>query len=91
MKSNYQITVLGKVQGVGFRYFSQKKAVENNITGFVRNAQSRMVSIVAEGENTDLDTFVDYLRIGPTMAKVNQVLVSKSPCTGSFTEFEVRY
>lgn len=91
MKSNYEITVHGKVQGVGFRYFAQKKAVENNITGFVRNAQSRMVAIVAEGENSDLDTFVDYLRIGPTMARVNQVVVSKSPYTGSFSEFEVRY
>jgi acylphosphatase len=50
-----------------------------------------MVIIVAEGENSDLDTFVDYLRIGPTMARVNQVLVSKSPYTGSFSEFELRY
>jgi acylphosphatase len=40
MKSNYEIAIHGKVQGVGFRYFAQKKALENNITGFVRNAKA---------------------------------------------------
>jgi acylphosphatase len=91
MKSNYEITVHGKVQGVGFRYFAQKKAAEFNITGYVRNMPGRVVLIVAEGENTDMDTFVDHMRMGPTMARVNQVSVSKSPYTGSFSAFEVRY
>jgi acylphosphatase len=91
MKSNYEITVHGKVQGVGFRYFAQKKAAEFNITGYVRNMPGRVVLIVAEGENTDMETFVDHMRMGPTMARVNQVSVSKSPYTGSFSAFEVRY
>jgi len=91
MKSNYEISVHGKVQGVGFRYFAQKKAAEFNITGYVRNMPGRVVLIVAEGENSDIDTFVDHIRMGPTMARVNQVSVSKSPYTGNFSAFEVRY
>lgn len=91
MKLNYEIAVNGKVQGVGFRYFAQKKAAEFNITGYVRNRPGRVVEIVAEGDKSDLDAFLDFIRIGPSMARVNHITVSKSTYSGSFSKFEVRY
>lgn len=90
-KFNCEITVCGRVQGVGFRYFAKKKADEHNITGYVRNLKDSMVLIVAEGEEGDLKAFVDHIRIGPTMSRVIDIQVSRSPYTGIFSSFEIRF
>lgn len=91
MEMNYEIRVSGRVHGVGFRYYARKRALEHNISGFVRNLPDNEVQIVAEGEIPDLDTFRDHMRIGPPMARVLRISVSKSPYTGSFEGFEIRY
>lgn len=91
MKRNYALTIRGKVQGVGFRYYALKKAAEHHVAGFVRNMPGQEVYIVAEGEETDLETFSDHLRIGPSMARVREVLIEKSDYTGSYEGFVVRY
>ena len=90
-KFNFEITVTGRVQGVGFRYFAKKLADQNHITGYVRNVSDRKVFIVAEGELEDLKTFADHMKIGPPMARVIDFTVSKSPFTGSYTDFVIRY
>lgn len=90
-KYNYEITICGRVQGVGFRYFTKKKADEHNITGYVRNLKDRMVLIVAEGDEGDLNAFVDHIRLGPTMSRVIDSQISKSPYTGIFSGFEIRF
>jgi len=91
MKRNYALTIRGKVQGVGFRYYALKKAEEHRVTGFVRNRPGQEVYVVAEGEDTDLETFTDYMRMGPSMARVREVLIEKSDYTGSYEGFLVRY
>lgn len=91
MKRNYALTIRGKVQGVGFRYYALKKASEHQVAGFVRNLPGQEVYIVAEGEEADLITFTDHLKIGPPMAKVREVLIEKSDFTGSYEGFMVRY
>ncbi len=47
--------------------------------------------VVAEGEEPELMTLVDYLKIGPPMARVRNVLVSKAPYEGIFSEFSIRF
>jgi acylphosphatase len=84
-----QIIVRGKVQGVGFRYYSQKKAAEFDVKGFVKNQPDGSVYIEAEGKTIDLETFVDWCRKGPMWAKVREFTISDIPFSG-FTVFEIR-
>ncbi len=64
------ILISGRVQGVGFRYFARYKAEELNITGWVRNNYDNSVEIVATGESGNLNTFIDWMRRGPSHAIV---------------------
>ena len=91
MEMNYEIIVSGRVQGVGFRYYTKKRAFEHNISGFVRNLPDNQVQIVAEGKITDLETFRDHIQMGPPMARVLGISVSKSAYTGSYEGFAIRY
>ncbi|NOR86847.1 MAG: acylphosphatase [Bacteroidales bacterium] len=84
-----QIKVSGRVQGVGFRYYTQKKALEFNIFGFVQNKPDGSVYIEAEGKDIDVDTFADWCARGPSWAKVLQYKKSELPLAG-FTQFEIK-
>jgi acylphosphatase len=91
MKLHYEITVGGRVQGVGYRYYVRSRAKELQITGFVRNSYGGKVVIEAEGEKKDLDTLLDYLRIGPPLARVIHLDISESSYKNSFEGFEIKY
>ena len=83
------ITVFGKVQGVGFRFYTKKKADELNLTGWVKNMRDGSVYIEAEGENLDIDTFIDWCRQGPEWAHVTGTQIQMLPLQG-FTQFTIR-
>jgi len=83
------IKVKGKVQGVGFRYYTLKAALDNNIKGFVRNQGDGSVYIEAVGNIDDIEVFIDWCKVGPQWANVTNVLVSDSEI-GSYSKFEVK-
>ena len=76
------LTVFGKVQGVGFRYYTHKKARELSISGFVRNMPDGSVYIEAEGTETSLHQFVSWCGDGPSWARVTKVDRQNVPVTG---------
>lgn len=80
----------GRVQGVGFRYFAQFKARELNIFGWVRNIPDNKVEIEAEGDAKDLETFVEWMRIGPARSGIRQFSVSEITPIRNFTSFIIR-
>ena len=72
----------GRVQGVGFRPFVYRLAVERSLGGFVRNDRSG-VTIEAEGSARDLGHFEDALQSDlPPLAKIEQVSRRASPPRG---------
>ena len=73
MKKAAIIKVYGRVQGVGFRFYTNKKAVELNISGFVQNKPDGSVYIEAEGDETNLQTFIDWINIGTKWARVSKI------------------
>ena len=87
MRFNYEITIEGKVQGVGYRYFVRARALELDLSGYARNLPDGKVAVVAEGDKKDLDTLVDYLKTGPPRARVKEVTISISPFTGNYKGF----
>jgi acylphosphatase len=84
--------VTGRVQGVGFRDYVQRQAVRRGLTGFVRNRDDgRSVEVVAEGDDSSLSKFVDTLRNGPGMARVDDVDLRMSDEAAEFSRFSVEY
>jgi acylphosphatase len=79
MKMSYRITVSGKVQNVGFRYYTAVTAQEFNIDGFVKNEPDGSVYIEAEGEKDALETFLHWCRRGPQWARVDRFDIQEQP------------
>jgi acylphosphatase len=90
-KARLQAVVQGRVQGVSFRYYTQKRARELAVTGYVRNQGDGSVEVVAEGPRPALDELLAFLRVGPRAAFVTDVEVRWVPPTGRFDRFMVRY
>lgn len=89
MTKSVIITVYGKVQGVGFRFYTNKKAQELNIVGFVRNKPNGTVYIEAEGSENDLMTFIDWCNIGTQWARVTRIETQFVPVIG-YTGFKIK-
>ena len=63
-----RLTIFGKVQGVGYRFYTQRKAQELNLTGWVKNQRDGTVYVEVEGEKQAVDTFIDWCNEGPSSA-----------------------
>jgi len=86
-----RMVVSGMVQGVGFRYFTCRLAQEYPVTGYVRNLPNGDVEIVAEGEDSAVDTMVQWAREGPTWAHVRNAQEEELPYQGEYRDFGVRF
>ncbi len=84
------VRVRGIVQGVNFRWFTQRRASEMNLTGYVRNMADGSVEVVAEGARPAIEQLVESLRVGPSAAVVESVQVEWHTPSGEFDRFEVR-
>jgi acylphosphatase len=70
--------VVGRVQGVGFRWWTQSLATRLDLTGWVRNAPDGSVQIIAAGPKESLEKFEQSLRAGPPGSTVEGVESSDS-------------
>lgn len=86
-----QAAVHGRVQGVSFRYYTQRRARELDLVGYVRNRWDGTVEVVAEGQRARLEELLAFLRVGPGAAFVTQVDARWLAPTAEFDAFEVRY
>ena len=79
------------MQGVSFRFFTQRKAAELGVCGFVRNEPDGSVYIEAEGSPEVLDQFLRWCRRGPSLARVEKVKSGYSNEVKGFRDFVIRY
>ena len=86
----YEIKISGKVQGVGFRYFAHHKAIEIGIKGWVKNSRDGNVLIIAQGDETDLNTFIDFLQIGSARARIDNLSKYKMQTLTIFKNFVIK-
>ena len=84
------VVISGEVQGVSFRYFTQRMALQQRVNGWVRNLPSGEVEALFEGEETDVRTVLDWCRRGPDAARVDAVRVEMQIYIGEFANFEIR-
>lgn len=84
-----EIIISGLVQGVGFRYFTVRLAQEYNILGNVRNTYDEKVRLIAIGNDENMDLFLQELRNGPRMARVEDMKITELAVTQNFTNFRI--
>jgi acylphosphatase len=90
MIKRVHVWVAGRVQGVFFRASARDKAVGLGLAGWVRNLPDGRVEIVAEGNAERIAEFLDWCRIGPSRAEVEECRVIEESPVGEVGEFEVR-
>jgi hydrogenase maturation protein HypF len=89
MMQAFSIKVCGVVQGVGFRPFVYRLARENNLRGWVLNAEEG-VEIHVEGEGNCIRLFLDEIKVRPPQAAFISDLNFKSAGIGNFKNFTIR-
>ena len=69
------IVITGKVQGVGFRYWLYKEAMQRNIDGWVKNKISGEVEALLIGNDMDVNYLIKLCEKGPPTSEVTKVKV----------------
>jgi acylphosphatase len=90
-QASFRAIVVGRVQGVGFRYSAVREARGLGLTGSVSNLPDGSVEVFAEGEQTRLERFLRWLHKGPSGAYVRDVQVQWGPFTGRHSDFGVEF
>jgi acylphosphatase len=83
--------VRGDVQGVGFRYFVQRRAHQLGLNGWVRNNDDGTVELVAEGARDQLEKLKQAVEEGPRMARVDRVDAQWSDAVGNLGAFDLAW
>ena len=84
--------VHGTVQGVGFRYSTQREATELGLTEYARNMDDGSVEVVACGEAEQVEKLLDWLKAGgPRIARVEKVLSEPHQPERDYVNFGIRY
>lgn len=89
MKKHLDLKIFGKVQGVFFRHAAKEKAEELNIVGRAFNEPDETVYIEAEGEESNLERFIEWCKKGPPMASVEKVESNFSDDLKEYKNFQV--
>lgn len=86
-----EITVKGRVQRVGFRYFVVQKASEIGIKGYVKNLANGDVLLIAQGTKSEIETLIDYLKIGNTLSRADSIILNWINTLSEFSSFSIKH
>jgi acylphosphatase len=86
-----RISVSGRVQGVGYRAFTVRAAIERGLVGGVRNCEDGRVELEAEGPKDQIMSLIAALKVGPPASRVTDVRVEWVSATGRHTDFAIWY
>ena len=88
-KIRAHVVVEGRVQGVFFRESTRRIAHSLGLTGWVRNRSDGCVEALFEGERILVERAVDFVRVGPEFAHVENSAVEYAPYTGEYAAFMI--
>ena len=83
------VFVSGRVQGVSFRWYTQRKAQDLGVTGWVRNLWDGRVEAIFEGGEKAVQQAVNWCHVGAPSARVDRVEVNYEKPTGEFSRFRI--
>lgn len=79
----------GHVQGVGFRYFVYRKAIEMKLHGYVKNLVDGSVECMVESDYDTIEKFRAILLQGSSRSHVTDVEIFKSECSNTHDTFVI--
>lgn len=82
--------VTGRVQGVGFRYFTYSIANKYGLRGWVRNLSDGSVQVKVQGERARIENLKKYLLKGNRFIEVRKIQENTLE-EEEFSSFEIRY
>ena len=86
-----RLKITGRVQKVGFRWFTVQWAQDLALGGFVRNQHDGSVYIETEGKRSRIESFAKELKQGPRGSQVDNVDIEWLNYEHNFRDFEIRY
>lgn len=90
MHKRAHLFISGDVVGVGFRNWTVNNAQELDLTGWVKNVDSKMVEAVFEGEDEKVKQMVERCHDGPEVSWVEKVDAKWEDATDEFEEFAIQ-
>jgi acylphosphatase len=84
------VHLVGRVQGVGFRYATADEARARKLTGWVRNLDSGGVEAVFEGSRAGVESMLRWCQAGPPGAYVRDARVARDEPPEHFVRFDIR-
>lgn len=85
---HYNIVITGRVQKIGFRFTAMQSAYRFGVHGFIKNMNDDQVYIEVEGEDNNLDDFLQWCHRGPLGARVESVEVTEGELK-DFKSFDI--
>lgn len=86
-----RVLISGLVQGVCFRAYTRRAAVDIGVYGWVRNMPDGRVEAVFEGDEARVTKMVAWCHRGSPHGRVDKVAVFDEIPTGEFPDFDIRY
>lgn len=90
MRIARRFVISGRVQGVGFRWFTRDAAVREGVTGWVRNLPDGRVEALVEGDADSVDRVERAVRRGPPGARIETVFVDDDDVSGGYKDFSIK-
>jgi len=90
-KKRVHLKITGRVQGVGFRNSTRRKARELGVSGWVKNLADGSVEAVVAGEKDNVEDLISWANTGPRLANVNEVEVDRRQPKNDLDGFSIRY
>ena len=91
MPKAFTATLSGRVQGVMFRDFIQRKATAFSVVGEVENMQDGNVRVYAEGDAMSLEKLIEHLKQGPILANIENISIEWIVPRGGYKDFSIHY
>lgn len=86
----YNVRVHGRVQGVGYRFSTARRAHELGVSGWVQNMEDGTVEAVVQGSPDQCDRMLEFMRKGPPAARVTELESERSYADRRYDRFEQR-
>lgn len=85
------VIVSGKVQGVFFRDYTRRRAMELGLSGWVRNLSDGSVEVLVDGRKKDVDAMISWFQDGSPLSLVTSVIADEIFPTEKYKGFTIRY
>ena len=90
MRVARRFVISGRVQNVGFRYFTQNAAAREGVAGWVQNLPDGRVEVFVEGDEDAVTRVERAIRSGPPGARVDNVFVQDDEAAGTLKGFRIK-